>query len=399
MFEFCVLPAKMSKSLIIPLVKSFKKSLSDPNNYRGICLTPVVTKILESIILIKCSNIKDSFSSQYGFKNKSSTLHAEYVINETIKSYNSKGSTVYICSLDAEKAFDSCNWSSLFNKLTSDTHLPSSAINIIYKLYINGTASVSYLDQISSEFKLTQGVHQGSILSPYLYNIYTNQLLLKIESLNVGTTIGGEGTSITAYADDIILMSSTLSGLQKLIDTCVEYGKSHSIKFNYKKTEFIISGKSHLTNHQIKIDSNIIYPKSSLVHLGFHWKLSRNRCVDLQSSHSSHRIQEAWASVNALISSGIRFCHPNTIKSIFLSQVIPNLTYGLELCKLSDSFISSLERHANMMIKCLFNVSKFSRNLLFDAVNIPYIKYTLYRNKIAAFIRLLNNMTTKKLSI
>ena len=244
----------------------------------------------------------------HGFKNNSSTLHAEFIINDTINSYNSKGSTVFICSLDAEKAFDTCNWSSLFNKLTSETNLPSSVIKILHKLYLNGTASVNYLDQKSSEFKFTQGVHQGSILSPYFYNIYTNNLLSEIKSLNVGTVIAGESTAITAFADDMILMSSTLSGLQKLIDTCVNYGRNHFIKFNSGKTEFLISGKIHIRDSKIFLDGNVIYPKSSLVHLGFHWKLKRNHNADLQLSHSSHRIQEAWASVNAINSSGIPFC-------------------------------------------------------------------------------------------
>ena len=73
-----------------------------------------------------------------------------------------------------------------------------------------------YLHQISDKFNLAQGVRQGSILSPYLYNIYTEQLLSNIKSMNVGTLIGKVNTAITAYADDIVLMSATLSGLQLL---------------------------------------------------------------------------------------------------------------------------------------------------------------------------------------
>ena len=58
--------------------------------------------------------------------------------------------------------------------------------------------------------------------------------------MNVGTIIVKVHTAITAYADVIILMSATLSGLQLLIDECVKFGKENCIKFNSAKTEFII---------------------------------------------------------------------------------------------------------------------------------------------------------------
>ena len=53
-FESGYVPKALSISTIIPLVKSYKKSLSDPNNYRGISLIPIVTKLLELLIIAKC---------------------------------------------------------------------------------------------------------------------------------------------------------------------------------------------------------------------------------------------------------------------------------------------------------------------------------------------------------
>ena len=67
------LPECLSTSIIIPLAKSNKKSLKDPNNYRGISLIPIFTKLMEEIILIKCPQIKSHGSSQFGFTSSSST--------------------------------------------------------------------------------------------------------------------------------------------------------------------------------------------------------------------------------------------------------------------------------------------------------------------------------------
>ena len=87
-------PECLSLTTLLPFVKSYKKSLKSANNYRGISLIPILTKILEYIILQKCPELTASHLSQFGFKTHSSTQHAEFLISETIKDYNRKGSNV-----------------------------------------------------------------------------------------------------------------------------------------------------------------------------------------------------------------------------------------------------------------------------------------------------------------
>ena len=114
-----------------------------------------------------------------------------------------------MCSLDAEKAFDSCNWHVLFKKLKQKNTIPDTVLCFLIKLYMNGEASTKYKNCISTPFRLAQGVRQGSILSPYLYNLYTEDIIDRIQSLNIGTYLPGSiNTSIIVFADDIILVKS-----------------------------------------------------------------------------------------------------------------------------------------------------------------------------------------------
>ena len=104
-------------------------------------------------------------------------------------------------------------------------------------------AKVVYDGCMSNSFKVSQGVQQGSILSPHLYNIYTESLLKDIQqNCKKETSIHGHYTGITMYADDIILMSTTLSGIQHLANKCTEYNNSNAICFNSDKTELLVSG-------------------------------------------------------------------------------------------------------------------------------------------------------------
>ena len=82
--------------------------------------------------------------------------------------------------------------------------------------------------------------------------------------------------SVIAFADDLILLSSTLSGLQSLVDIGVRYGYSHNLKFNHTKTQYLISGKSSLADPTIQLDGKTILPQDKLKHLGFLWGKSSN---------------------------------------------------------------------------------------------------------------------------
>ncbi|XP_065679036.1 uncharacterized protein LOC136093738 [Hydra vulgaris] len=386
-------PHGLSTAKIIPLVKSYKTSLENPNNYRGISIIPIFTKLLEYLIIHICPDITESHSHQFGFKENSSTLHAEFLLSETIKHYNHNNSPLYICSLDANKAFDSCNWELLFEKLYYQKKIPLSIVHTILSLYQTGTSNISYLGCTSNKFRVSQGVRQGSILSPHLYNIYTENLLEKIVSESkVGTSINGVYTGIIAYADDIVLQSSTISGLQSLINIVQKYGLSNFIKLNTEKTEFLISGISSILINVIYINGDPIKPQNNLKHLGFLWdNKNKKMTATLQKQNITERVTQFLSVAKGLIRNGLRFCQPATIVHLFNSLAVPTLLYGLELCGSNNKFLNSIDIAGRSVLKSFFNISKQSRNYLHSYFKVDAVSDILFRNKLNLFIRLLNN--------
>ena len=82
----------------IPLVKDKTGNIDDVNNYRGVTLSPVISKLLEVVLLSLCSYALVTDFLQFNFKDKIGTVDAIFTLNSTIKHFVDRGSSVYISS-------------------------------------------------------------------------------------------------------------------------------------------------------------------------------------------------------------------------------------------------------------------------------------------------------------
>ena len=72
----------------------------------------------------------------------------------------------------------------------------------------------------SSPFTVSNGVKQGRVLSPILFCIYIDSLLYSQAEPGVGCFIGRLFVGALVYADDIVLLSPTASGMRMLLHLC-----------------------------------------------------------------------------------------------------------------------------------------------------------------------------------
>ena len=79
----------------------------------------------------------------------------------------------------------------------------------------------------SGSFSVKNGVRQGAILSPSLFCVYLDTLLLKLRDAGVGCHIGGEFLGAFGYADDVTLLAPSRQALQIMLDICEDFATSH----------------------------------------------------------------------------------------------------------------------------------------------------------------------------
>jgi len=192
-----------------------------------------------------CSYFQTFFESseyQFGFKKGFSCSHAIYSIKQISDFYTSGGSTINICSLDISKAFDKLNFYCLLSKLV-ERGLPIELLNILYIWFKFGCIVVKWGQVFSSCFVLLAGVRQGGVLSPFLFGIYVDDLLKRLHNSGFGCVLKGIICNAFMYADDLVLITASVSHLHKLLAICDFELCKIGLSLNVKKSNFIRVGK------------------------------------------------------------------------------------------------------------------------------------------------------------
>ena len=160
------------------------------------------------------------------------------------------------------------------------------------------------------------------------------------------------------YADDLILTSLTVTGLQSLIDVSRDYITSHGLNFNPSKTTCTTFGTTHqavkptwnLNGVKLKQDDAVTY-------LG-------TRLSNQARDHIDSRITAARRAFYGLQGAGLcaRGANPFTIAHIYKTAIQPILTYGCSNLNLTHNDINELEKVQASLIKTALGLPKYSRN-------------------------------------
>jgi hypothetical protein len=182
------LPSTFMETVILPVIKNKRGDITNKDNYRPIAITNIFSKVFETVLLHRYSSLLVTSDNQFGFRNNHSTDMCMFAFQQVVDLYVSMNSPVYICYLDASKAFDRINHWTLFKKLLHRS-IPLFIIRIIMYWYTQQTFVIQWGSYMSSSFMCSNGVRQGGILSPIFFNIYVDELSCSLTNLKTGCNI------------------------------------------------------------------------------------------------------------------------------------------------------------------------------------------------------------------
>lgn len=236
--------------------------------------------------------------------------------------------SLYTVFIDYEKAFDTVNHVSLFERLI-ETGLSCKIVKSIKSLYEKVLASIKFSGNMSDFFEISIGVKQGEPLSALLFILFINDISTKIDFNNLTENdINELSLYLMLFADDIVLFTTDASSLQSQIDCIYRYSNDLGLKINVSKTKICIFEKrKKRRNIEWKINGNIIEIVDQFCYLGVRMYYNGNLSHAVKAL--SDQGLQAMSSLSYLFQK-LNF-DVETKLSIFDKMVKPILTYCSEV--------------------------------------------------------------------
>ena len=168
------MPQQWKDAIIMVLHK--KKDRTECGNYRGISLVAHAGKILLKIIARRlseyCERVEMLPEEQSGFRPNRSTTDMMFVIRRLQKLARKKRIPLYVCFIDLTKVYDSVD-RTLPRIVLARFGVPQNMISVIHQFHDGMRACVRLDDRVCSRwFAVEQGLRQGCVLAPVLFNIF-----------------------------------------------------------------------------------------------------------------------------------------------------------------------------------------------------------------------------------
>jgi hypothetical protein len=398
LFTLCLrhtyLPPDLMKTVIIPLVKNPTGDLADKRNYRPISLATVIAKVLDRFLDTFLNPHVKLHDAQFGFREGLSTESAILALKHTVSYYVKRNTPIYACFLDLSKAFDTVSYDIMWSKL-KEAGINPAVTGIMSHWYSNQVNMVKWAKEYSDPYALKCGVRQGGLTSPRLFNMYVNELIDGLSSIRVGCRIDNVCVNNISYADDMVLLSPSVSGLKKLIDTCERYAHQHGLKYNATKSEFMIfKGKIKCPAYSPEIMLNGV-PLNRVTHFKY---LGHIVTEDLKDDLDIERERRALSVRGGMLTHRFARCSAQVKLTLFRAYCQNFYSCGLWASFRLKSY-NALRIQYNNIFRMLFGLPRFcSASGMFADASVEDF-YAMLRKKTASVVRQVRGSTNSILKV
>ena len=178
---------------------------------------------------------------QAGFRKGRGTRNQIANIHWIIKNAKEFQKNIYFCFINYAKAFDYVDRNKLW-EILQEMGIPDHLTCLLKNLYAGQEPTVRTGHGTTDWFQIGKGVLQGCILSPCLFNLYSEYIVRNagLEEAQAGIKIAGRNINNLRYADDTTLMAESEEKLKSLLMKVKESEKV-GLKLNIEKTKIMAS--------------------------------------------------------------------------------------------------------------------------------------------------------------
>ena len=359
-----VYPCSLKIGRITPVFKS--GDVSKVGNYRPISNLLTINKVFELLTFNRMMKFVDRYdilsNLQYGFRKAKSTTQAIFkLVSDLLNTFNKKYYTIALF-LDLSKAFDTINREILIHKLSANGF--RGVANSYLSSYMTNRKQYVTIGNHESETKLIEnGVPQGSVLGPLLFNI-----------VRVGRA------SKVLFADDAVFyitessLDLCVARMSQLIGELSEWLVNNKLVANVNKTKLMMFTPRPVDLPDIDFNGTVLEWVSSIRYLGI--VIDDKLNFSLQASEVYKKVCKMHGVFYSLSS----LMPQKTLVTVYHSLVYPIITQNIIIWGgISATNLNSIKIMLNNIMRCILNVKYDDNNIPMMSVNNMYKSLNLIK--------------------
>ena len=365
------LPQIWRDANVSPIFK--KGSKTQATNYRPVSLTCIICKLLESLLrdqLMEYMFTNNLFSNvQHGFLEARSCVTQLISVMDKWTQILEEGGNIDTVYLDFRKAFDTVPHKRLFKKLES--YGIGGPLLAWIEAFLTNRRQRVMVDGVYSSWKaVSSGIPQGSILGPFLFVVFINDLPDDLTNM------------VYMFADDTKVFAKVSTdeerqSLQDDLDKLMQWSSTWQLEFNISKCKVMhLGNENHNFSYNMGSSPPLTQLESTLVEKDLGVYMDNELSFD-------HHINECVKQANktlGLIRRTYQHLDCDTLRTLYTALVRPKLEYGnVVWSPRLQSHIDELEKVQRRATKLVSSLKDKSYEDRLIALKLPSLAYRRMR--------------------
>lgn len=392
-----VMPRGWCKGRITLIHKSGLREVL--SNYRPITVIISLCGLFSKLLNERLTEVVETHrllgEVQNGFRKERQMADNSFILDSILMKAKSSKKRVHLCYVDISKAYDSVNRQILWKKLQA-LGFSGEFLGCIKALYAGDSVDVVVNGLSTRAVFPGRGLRQGCSLSPLLFALYISDIGSSLSGSAEGFQLGGLVFSILLFADDIVLISCSFTGLESLIALVQGHCEKLKLVINPSKSKIVTPDD---------VDQVVLLDDDNQVVLSLakvlSYKYLGTETTLLMSSTGSKRQQRCLATAKRYKFGCFYVGRTgpdviDTVLATWTNIAIPSMISGCEVIPFTETTIESIERIQSQLAKHVLGLPQSAPNICAQTVlGLKPFRMVLYQHQLSFYTRVMNLPSTR----
>ena len=354
--ESGIFPKNWNKGRVSLIHKRGSRELL--GNYRPITVIPSMSGLYSRVLNERLTDVVENHKLlgeiQNGFRRGRSGSDNAFILDTILWKSKAKKAKVYMAFFDIQKAYDSVNRNILWGKLCS-LGFGGKYLQTLKSIYAGDSVQCEVNGLSTRPIYLSRGLRQGCSLSPLLFNLYISSLGNDLSISTEGFRIGKAIVSALLFADDLVVIARSRSGLLKLMEIVKKHSDSLKLELNTdpNKSEVVAQEGSEGDSWDlVDADGSVSLSLKQVMQ----YKYLGSHVYPSMSKTAREKVKQCVIKARKYKGSCICISHdgPDRVDMILATWsnvALPSILYGCEMIPFCDTAIKDIERIQGQIAK------------------------------------------------